>query len=313
MEKIGNVQLNYTYYHGSDAYSDGDIENRLLEIVKTSENPEEALLQENSWPLLYHLSPIRHNLLSWADFPKNASCLEIGAGCGALTGLFCQKFDRVVASDLSRRRSLINAWRNKDYENLEILVGNFQDIHINEKFDVVTLIGVLEYAISYISGPNPFSSLLSRARSFLKEGGTLILAIENKYGLKYLSGAAEDHTGRYFDGITGYPDAKNVRTFSREGLESLLSGAGFTDLSFYYPYPDYKLPLAVFSDQWLPSPGDLRSYAPSYDRERLRLFDEALAADSLLRDGLYPQVSNSFLIFGSISKKSYAQSHIFEI
>ena len=34
-ETIGNVLLNLDYYDGEDAYSDGSIEDRLLEIVKT--------------------------------------------------------------------------------------------------------------------------------------------------------------------------------------------------------------------------------------------------------------------------------------
>ena len=35
-ETIGNVLLNLDYYDGEDAYSDGSIEDRLLEIVKTT-------------------------------------------------------------------------------------------------------------------------------------------------------------------------------------------------------------------------------------------------------------------------------------
>ena len=33
-ETIGNVLLNLDYYDGEDAYSDGSIEDRLLEIVR---------------------------------------------------------------------------------------------------------------------------------------------------------------------------------------------------------------------------------------------------------------------------------------
>ena len=32
-----------------------------------------------------------------------------------------------------------------------------------------------------------------------------MLAIENRMGLKYLNGAREDHSGRAFEGIQGYP------------------------------------------------------------------------------------------------------------
>ena len=32
-EKIGNIELDYTYYSGQDLYSDGDIEDYLLKIL----------------------------------------------------------------------------------------------------------------------------------------------------------------------------------------------------------------------------------------------------------------------------------------
>ena len=35
MENIGKVTMNYDYYSGTDLYSDGDVEDILLEIVKT--------------------------------------------------------------------------------------------------------------------------------------------------------------------------------------------------------------------------------------------------------------------------------------
>lgn len=34
MENIGKVIMNYDYYSGTDLYSDGDVEDTLLEIVK---------------------------------------------------------------------------------------------------------------------------------------------------------------------------------------------------------------------------------------------------------------------------------------
>ena len=33
-EKIGKVIMNFEYYTGEDLYSDGDIENEILEMVK---------------------------------------------------------------------------------------------------------------------------------------------------------------------------------------------------------------------------------------------------------------------------------------
>ena len=295
-EFIGKAALNYTFYRGTDTYSDGDIEDRLLEIVRTRKNPEEELPEENDWALLYHLSPIRENLLEWYDFGEGKSLLEIGSGCGAVTGLFCRKCERVVAVDLSKRRSTINAERNRDAGNLEIMVGNFEDIQIEEKFDYVTLIGVLEYSIYYISSPDPFADMLKKARSYLKPGGKLIVAIENKYGIKYWAGATEDHTGRPFDGITGYDGVDRVRTFSRKGLEELLKKSGFSNTEFYYPLPDYKLPLEIYSEQNLPKHYPVSGNTPNYDTERMTLFNEEKAMNELIAEGLFEQYANSFLV-----------------
>lgn len=296
-EFTGKVTMNYSFYHGTDTYSDGDIEDRLLEIARSSKNYEEELLNENNWALLYHLSPIRENLLEWYDFGKDKTLLEIGAGCGAVTGLFCRKLAKVTAIDLSKKRSLINAARNRDAENLEIIVGNFEDIQIKEKYDFVTLIGVLEYAIYYINSTNPFVDMLKKAKSYLKPGGKLIIAIENKYGIKYWAGATEDHTGKTFDGITGYDGVERVRTFSRNGLEKLIKEAGFGNTEFYYPLPDYKLPLEVYSEKWLPKHYPVSGNTPNYDRDRLDLFNEEKAMNELIEEGLFTQYANSFLVF----------------
>ena len=48
---------------------------------------------------------------------------EVGAGCGAISGVLCRNAKRVVANDLSKRRSTINAYKNQDASNLEIMVG----------------------------------------------------------------------------------------------------------------------------------------------------------------------------------------------
>lgn len=289
--------LNLTFYKGEDLYNDGDVEEEILSICESGRDIQELLRNENRWPLLYHLSDIRHNLLDWYDFEPEGSLLEIGAGCGAVTGLFCDRLKRVVGIDLSKRRSTINVTRNGGRGNLEIFVGNFEDIRLEEKFDYVTLIGVLEYSGYYISqGENPYQEMLKRAKAYLKPGGRLILAIENKFGLKYFGGAGEDHTGGFFDGIEDYRKVKGVRTFSKPELAGLLLQAGFEESRFYYPMPDYKLPEAVYSDDFLPKPGMLSHVSDAYDRPRYRLFDESAAYDAIIRDGQFPYFANSFLI-----------------
>jgi SAM-dependent methyltransferase len=296
-ETMSKEVLNLTYYKGQDLYSDGDIEDKILEIFQKNEDVQERLMNDNDWAILYHLSPIRQNILEWYDFEKDASVLEIGSGCGAISGLFCEKVERVVGIELSKRRSMINAERNKRYDNLEIMVGNFEDIELTETFDYVTLIGVLEYADSYINATKPYEEMLRRVKKFLKPNGQLIIAIENKFGLKYFAGAMEDHTGNLFDGIENYKNVSSVRTFSKNEIEELLKVAGYQNSEFYYPIPDYKLPNAVYAENYLPKAGDLRNMSTAYDRARFKLFDEDIVYDQLCKDQKFEYFSNSFLIF----------------
>ena len=296
-EKIGNVILDLTYYKGTDEYSDGEsVEDRLLDIVKSGEDIGKRLAQGDDWAELYHLSDIRKNILSWVDTDRSVSALEIGSGCGAVTGILCEKYGKVTCVDLSKKRSTINAYRNSGYDNLRIMVGNFEDVEFKEKFDVITLIGVFEYSIYYISSDDPFVDMLKKCRSYLKDGGRLYIAIENKYGMKYFAGAKEDHTGRACDGIEGYHGVERVRTFSGYAMNAMLKAAGFTGVEFRYPVPDYKLPMEIYSDDRLPVPGDITHRSPNYDRERMDSFDEVKVTDQICADGLFPDFANSFMI-----------------
>ena len=299
-EFIGKVRLDYTWYSGKDLYTDGEIEDRLLEIAKST--PEAALnaviAQERDWAVLYHMSHVRENVTDAVPIAATEDVLEIGSGCGAVTGSLARRARSVTCIDLSRRRSLVNAYRHKDLENIEILVGNFRDIEegLDRKFDVITLIGVFEYGAAYIGGKDPYGEFLRRIGRHLKSGGRLVIAIENRLGLKYFAGAREDHTGGYFDGLEDYPQQKDIHTFSRPELEALLRENGYETASFYYPYPDYKLPTVVYSDDYLPRTGSLNTNIWNFDRDRLILFDESRVYDSLIRSGLFPQFSNSFLV-----------------
>ncbi|MBQ7370788.1 MAG: class I SAM-dependent methyltransferase [Blautia sp.] len=299
-EKIGQVTLDYTYYPGEDLYSDGPVEEELLELANNYREEElnQEIARRKSWPVLYHFSHIRQNILEWLPIKKTDRILEIGAGCGAITGALAKKGKSVTCIDLSRMRSKINAYRNRDHENIRILVGNFQDIEQNltETYDYITLIGVFEYSQGYIGTKDPYVEMLRRVSGHLAPGGRLVIAIENRLGLKYWAGCTEDHLGTFFDGLEGYPKPSGVRTFSRSELQELIRRAGDFRTIFYYPYPDYKFPLRIYSDAYLPQKGELTENFRNYDRARVQLFDEPKVYDTLAESGLFPEFSNSFLV-----------------
>lgn len=299
LEHIGKITLDYSKYPGEDFYCDGAVEDEILEIARNLSTVEfeQAIQERKSWPVLYHLSHQRENIVEWIPMEKGAKVLEVGSGCGAITGALARKAGSVTCVDLSRKRSLINAYRHSDCENVTIHVGNFKDIEpdLADDYDYICLIGVFEYGQSYIGGDTPFEDFLKILLPHLQENGRIIIAIENKYGLKYFAGCKEDHLGTYFSGIENYADGGGVRTFSRRGLERIFKSCGVEEWHFYYPYPDYKFMTTLYSDAYLPGKGELSNNLRNFDRDRMLLFDEKYAFDGLVEDGLFSVFSNSYV------------------
>lgn len=298
-EQIGKVILDYSRYLGKDFYCDGDVEDELLDIVKRLSSVEysKVIEERRSWPILYHLSPLRENIVEWIPMDRSTRVLEVGSGCGAITGALARKAGSVTCVDLSKKRSLINAYRHSECDNVIIHVGNFKDIEpdLPKDFDYICLIGVFEYGQSYIGGETPFEDFLKLLMPHLGQGGRIVIAIENKYGLKYFAGCKEDHLGTWFSGIENYVDGGGVRTFSRKGLEKLFNRCGVEEAHFYYPYPDYKFMTTLYSDAKLPGKGELFNNLRNFDRDRMLLFDEKNAFDGIVEDGLFPVFSNSLI------------------
>lgn len=299
-EKIGSVRLDYSKYPGEDFYCDGAVEDEILSIVKNLSPVEyqQAIEERKSWPILYHLSPLRENIVDWLPMDKSMKVLEVGSGCGAITGALSAKAGQVDCVDLSRKRSLINAYRHSDCDNVTIHVGNFKDIEpqLPADYDYICLIGVFEYGQSYIGGDTPFEDFLKILQPHLGENGRIVIAIENKYGLKYFAGCKEDHLGTWFSGIENYSAGGGVRTFGRNGLQKIFDACGVEESHFYYPYPDYKFMTTLYSDDRLPGKGELSNNCRNFDRDRMMLFNEKQAFDGIVEEGMFPFFSNSYLV-----------------
>lgn len=295
--EIGKIKLDLTHYPGEDYYCDGAEEDELLDIVKNYAAVEyqRVIEERRSWPLLYHLSPLRENIVEWIPM-EGKKVLEVGSGCGAITGALARKAAQVVGVDLSKKRSLINAHRHSDCDNVTIHVGNFRDLEpvLASDFDYILLIGVFEYGQSFMGTEKPFEEFLQIVMKHLAKDGRVVIAIENKYGLKYFAGCKEDHLGTWFSGIENYAQGGGVRTFSRQGLEKIFAACGVKEYSFYYPYPDYKFMITLYSDGHLPGKGELSNNLRNYDRDRMDLFDEKYAFDGITQDNLFSVFTNSY-------------------
>jgi len=290
------------------AYSDGDeTENRIHDIIAAAGDvslfSHELKAAQTDWASRYHLSATRANLLRPLASILSGSTMEIGSGCGAISRFLGELGGDVVGIEGSPRRAAIAASRCRDLPNVNIVNEVFDDLVIDEKFDAVTLIGVLEYSSIFGKGTNPALTWLKKAYESLNDGGHLVIAIENQLGLKYLAGMPEDHLAKAMFGINDLYGEGTATTYGRVELSGLLAEAGFGSVEVALPFPDYKLPTSVL----LPRSYD--STYPSFDASAFAR--QSVAADAQLihaplfslgqawgvvgRNHLLPDLANSFL------------------
>lgn len=281
------AKLNLDYYTGIDQYNDKE-EDLLLAHYRG-----ETRIEHARDSLFYLTTGERENILAWYPF-ENKDVLEIGCGCGCITGTLCDSSKSVIAVDQSKKRAQITFERHKKRDNLNVYAGNIIDVKFDKRFDYIVLIGVLEYAKRFFSESPEDEFFLKKIRELLKPEGVLLIAIENRYGIKYFAGANEDHLGKPYISLQGYSNT-DVKTYGKMELERLLGNCGFTKTRFYYPFPDYKLPSMVYSDHRLPSHTDAR-LLPIYTYGNAVSFPIQEVLSGLIDNGEFGFFSNSFLV-----------------
>ena len=298
--------------HNDGATSEHYLEQVFRECQDRSTVSEELETRIIDWRSEYHLSRKRSQLLKGFHFDRELRVLEVGCSCGAITSALGESFREVISIEGTYARAKLARMRTKEMENVEIINAPFPAIEFRQKFDLIFCIGVFEYSAVYIeSDEDPHVTVLKKFSDLLKPDGELVLAIENQFGLKYLVGYNEDHTGRPFDGVEGYARAPNsVRTFGYHELDQRLRSL-FDSTKFYFPYPDYKMPDLVIDEDLFTKVdcGELVGISSSrdYTSRRRPIFNERLAHLQLSKNRTLPFFSNSFLVVASKSGNSKLQ------
>lgn len=271
-----------------------DLENSIKKLIgqyKTTDMPWDIIGKEEFEQLYLD----RGFLLAWYPFKENAGILEIGAGVGAITGMLCQKVDRVVAVEKKRRRAQILAERYKDVPNLEIKQEHYMDLPYRKEFDYIVVHDIFGYVKKYVKTDNPYESFFRQLLCMLKEDGIILLATENRLGVKYFSGAIENYSNKFFVGLDNFDGYDVVYTPTKEELQNLLRKCGITDYKFYYPFPDNIFPTEIYTDRSL----EYLLYGGKSEEtgwDRFELFNEREMFETLQREGVVQNFANAFLV-----------------
>ncbi len=290
-------------------YLDGG-EDQILSYLQSIDDKsvfsDEVKRGATDWPSYYHFSVWRHNIMRPIKLGKEVNVLEVGAGCGAITRYMGETGANVVAVEGEVKRARSVRERCADLNNVTVCWANVFDIEFDRQFDILTLIGVFEYSGRYAPFDKPFHDSLRKYRNLLADDGKIVIAIENRMGLKYFCGYNEDHFGKPYLGLEDKYGERDVNTFGKKEIKELLEQAGFHDVTFFYPYPDYKFPQVILSESAVSSPelhtGDLISglKAGSYSGVfRTTDMNYEMICKMVAQNGLEADLSNSFLIIAS--------------
>ena len=330
LTRINSLQLNENGIwvnpgQSSDfGYSDGaDEELYLIDVLETAQDVslDSAALRQacRDWVASYHLSAVRANLLKTLKLPATAKVLEVGCGCGALSRYLGEQAKQVDAVEGSGVRAQIAALRCRDLDNVQIIEHNFNTLDLPQNhYDAVLFIGVLEYAGRFIDTPGLTSeqavmTLLNKAAVSVKDSGVIVVAIENRTGLKYEDGAFEDHLAIPNVGIENYEgyDYTGIKTYDHCQWQTLIEDCGLLH-RLYYPFADYKFPGLVIN-------GEIDNTAVDYLANTIRSHDpispwQPLAGEhekwsAIINSNLLGRSSNSFGII--IAKTQQAMANRF--
>ena len=253
-----------------------DISQELMEAFKTYGGDRHQLLKDHiRVDYLYALSGQRESLVDWYPFRPEGTLLQVGSDYGALTGVYARKVSRVDVLDESEENLAMNRLRHVETDGRDNVAYHKGGICLygarcEETYDYIVFVGSL--------GDNP-KKQLQAAKRILKPEGEILVAACNPLGIKYWAGVPKDQN-----------------SFSKNTLTHILRGDEESgEVKFYYPMPDYRLPVTIFSDDYLPVKGDLTDTVAAYDYPRYIGLDVGAKFDEVCEDGQFDRYANSYL------------------
>ena len=283
-----------------------DFSYEILDLLKKYDgNTDAALAGERDPKCLYAFSPLRENLFEWVEFKKEDRVLQIGSDYGSCTGLLGARAGQVVVLDSRDENLEVNRLRHQECKNIRYIRGELLDEPgvaeqkvwkeykpqnggspeeavssarelMSQPFDYVLLPGGFEQVKKEAAW-----TLLEAASGHVKPGGFLMAPAENEAGVRYWMGAVPYETS--------FLEAELRQLF---GALCKRQGGSFL---MYYPVPDYRYPITLYSDAYLPKTGDVLNVDARLEKPGFWFGNENEVMAKACQNGEFTKFANSFL------------------
>ena len=250
-------------------------------------------------PAAFDTARERGHVLRALDLRPGLRVLEVGAGCGAVTRSLAERCGAVDALEPNPVRAGLAERRLEALASVR--VGEIADLPEDATYDLIVLVGVLEYVGGW-RDHDARVRFLRELATRLRPAGHIACAIENRLGVRYFAGHPDDHSAILFQGPENHPRPYPARTYARRELEALFTAAGLLPATFGV-FPDYRLPRLVFSPALLASPAAPLAWRvprfptpPHPNFESAAVMDEYRLWEGFVRNGIGMDFANSFLV-----------------
>lgn len=282
----------------------------LLQL-KTNSEINKELKHCKDIEILKIFSHLRENLISWIPFTSNDEILLLGNDFGVFSSFLAGNVKHIDLVDDSYESCLFSTIRTEEFSNVTIFCEDIRlaEEHLEQRsYDFILFAEELQ--INTKVPEKNMVDILKTTKKFLKKSGKVVFWCNNSLGLKYWSGCADDVQNQFFTGIEGYPGENEKQNPTLKDLKESISDLEYTYSKIYYPYPDALFPMSIYSDGFLPLENDLSKNAFSWE-ERIVIFNEVSVWNNLIKNNLFEQFSNSYLVLLSDENHAFDDLNIF--
>lgn len=237
---------------------------KYIDLIDKYNGDERLLLRNNpSLEILRTFSPQRQGLIEWIPLDKIKSALFLGADSGTPIEVLLKKEIEVCVLCEDKEIAEYLLHRYKKYAGKLSIAFDKKELE-GKRYDSAWLISCDR---KYTEGDIAF------AREKVAEGGRLVYAAANRYGMKYLAGAE-------------LPINNNSLKRAKEYMPNA---------DVYYLMPDIYFPTSIYTGEHLPSIEDMKSYIPAYDDTEYAGIDLSDKLSDSIKDGCFDEYAGGYV------------------
>lgn len=235
---------------------------------------------------------IHAGLLVWYDFVPGKQVLYFGRQEDSLVVALRNKNVQLTCVDYSIMKN--EGWQRENVGRFSCIVS-VTDLEMEQEPIVI----------------------LAAWRKLLQRDGKLLLAMNNRLGIRYFCGDRDPYTRRNFDGIENYrrvyakpEDRFYGRIYSQGELRQILKESGWNHIQFFSVLPDLQHAALIYAEDYLPQEDIGGRVFPKYNYPDTVFLEENGLYQTLVDEGIFHKFANAYFIECSLDDTLSDVNHV---